>query len=191
MIERVRGRIEERGADWVVLGMGLISVRVQTTGTTIAALPEAGDVQLYTYMHMREDALILYGFQGEDERVAFERLIGVTGVGPRAAQGLLSGLSPSALGDAIEQEHVDALVRVPGIGRKTAQRIILELKGKLVPLGLPTPVAAPRDNGLLSTLVGLGYSSAEAGEALRHIPEAEGASDEERLRAAFRHLSAR
>jgi Holliday junction DNA helicase RuvA len=104
---------------------------------------------------------------------------------------MLSTMAPAALREAIERESVDALVRVPGIGRKTAQRVILELKGKLVPLGAPAAaISAPADNDLVAVLVGLGYSAAEAGEALRSVPAREGLSDEDRLRAALRHFAA-
>jgi len=191
MIERVRGRVEERGADWVTLGIGPISLRVNTTGTTLNSLGDGqSEVSLLTHLYIREDLVVLYGFSSREERETFERLIGVSGVGPRAAQLMLSVLSPAAVHDAIEGEQIDALVRVPGIGRKTAQRVILELKGKLVGVGA-SAVAPPKpaDNELAGVLVGLGYSAAEAAEALRHVPPQEGVSDEDRLRAALRHFA--
>lgn len=192
MIERIRGRVERRGDDAVILDLGPISLRVNTTSATLSNLPgQGGEASLLTYLYMREDLMVLYGFATGEERDLFERLITVTGVGPRAAQSMLSVLSPAAVYEAIEQEQVDALVRVPGIGRKTAQRVILELKGKLVPLGLPTAAQAPApvDSELVGVLVGLGYSAAEAAEALRSVPPREGVSDEDRLRAALRHFT--
>ncbi len=195
MIERVRGRVEERGVDWVTLSLGPLSLRVNTTGTTLSALGDiGGEVVLLTHLYIREDLVVLYGFGTSEEREVFLRLIGVSGVGPRAAQLMLSVLSPAALGDAIEGEKIDVLVRVPGIGRKTAQRVILELKGKLVGIeASATPGAAPpkqADGELVGVLVGLGYSAAEAAEALRSVPPREGLSDEDRLRAALRHFAA-
>lgn len=192
MIERIRGRLEERGADWAIINLGVVSLRVHTTGTTLASLGEIGaEVVLLTHLYQREDVMALYGFASREERELFLRLLGVTGVGPRAAQMMLSTLSAGAVHDAIEREQVDMLVRVPGIGRKTAQRVILELKGKLVPLGGAMPSApAPADTELASVLVGLGYSAAEAAEALRSVPPREGLSDEDRLRAALRHFAA-
>ena len=195
MIERIRGRVEERGIDWVTLGMGLISLRVNTTGTTLNTLSENGaEVSLLTHLYIREDLMALYGFGTSEERDVFLRLIGVSGVGPRAAQLMLSVLSPAAVRDAIEGEQIDTLVRVPGIGRKTAQRVILELKGKLVGVEASTaPGTAPlkqADSELAGVLVGLGYSAVEAAEALRSAPPREGLSDEDRLRAALRHFAA-
>lgn len=191
MIERIRGRVEERGADWVVVNLGVVSLRVHTTSTTLSTVGEVGaEVNLLTHLYQREDLLALYGFATREERELFLRLLGVTGVGPRAAQMMLSTLSPSALQQAIEGEAVDTLVRVPGIGRKTAQRVILELKGKLVPIGAGTVAApSPADSDLASVLIGLGYSAAEAAEALRSVPPKEGLSDEDRLRAALRHFA--
>lgn len=191
MIESIRGRVEERGDDWVVVDLGAVSLRVNTTHATLAEIGGHGpEVRLFTHLYLREDVVVLYGFSSKEERTIFERLLGVTGVGPRAAQAMLSALSPATLRDAIEGESVDALVRVPGIGRKTAQRVILELKGKLVPLGVPATAApAPADSELIGVLVGLGYSAAEASEALRRVPAQEGLSDADRLRAALRHFA--
>lgn len=191
MIDSIRGRVGERGEDWLIVDLGALSVRVNTTRGTLATIGNRGaETSLCTFLYLREDLVVLYGFGSSEERAVFERLLAVTGVGPRAAQAMLSTLSPAALGEAIERESVDALVRVPGIGRKTAQRVILELKGKLVPLGAPTAaLPAPADNDLAAALVGLGYSAAEASEALRNVPAREGLSDEDRLRAALQHFA--
>ena len=191
MIDHVRGRIEECGDDWTIVDLGAVSLRVHTTHTTLAQIGPAGaEVSLYTHLYLRDDVVALYGFGTGDERAAFERLLSVTGVGPRAAQAVLSVLSPAALRDTIESERVDALLRAPGIGRKTAQRVILELKGKLVPLGRPVPAPpAAADSDLVTVLVNLGYSVAEATEALRGVPGQEGLSDEDRLRAALRYFA--
>lgn len=192
MIDRVRGRVAECGEDWVIVDLGAISLRVNTTRGTMANLgPPGTTVSLFSHLYLREDLVVLYGFATREEREVFERLLGVTGVGPRAAQAMLSTLSPSALQSAIDGESVDALVRVPGIGRKTAQRVILELKGKLVPLGASSAApSAPADGDLVGVLTGLGYSAAEAAEALRSVTTQEGLSDEDRLRAALRHFAA-
>jgi Holliday junction DNA helicase RuvA len=192
MIERIRGRVGERGDDWVTVDMGAVSVRVSTTRSTLSETGDRGsDVSLLTYLYVRDDVLALYGFSSREERALFERLLGITGIGPRAAQAILSAMTTVAVRDAIESENVDALVRVPGIGRKTAQRVILELKGKLVPLGPSAAVATPADGELIGLLVSLGYSAAEASEALSRVPAKEGLSDEDRLRAALRQISAR
>lgn len=192
MIDGIRGRVAERGDDWVIVDLGMVSLRVNTTRGTLDAVGGRGEaISLYTHLYLREDVVVLYGFGTREEREVFERLLGVTGVGPRAAQSMLSALNPGALQQAIEAENVDALVRVPGIGRKTAQRVILELKGKLVPLGAPTVAPpSPADGDLVALLVNLGYSAAEASAALRNVPAREGLSDEDRLRAALRHFAA-
>ncbi len=192
MIERVRGRAGERGEDWIVLDLGAVCLRINTTAGTLSNLDADGaEISLYTYLYLREDVMVLYGFGSREERAVFERLLGVTGVGPRVAQAMLSALSPTALQGAIEAENVDALIRVPGVGRKTAQRVILELKGKLVPVGAPSTAApAPAHAELIGVMMGLGYSAAEAAEALRNVPAEEGLTDEDRLRSALRYFSA-
>lgn len=197
MIEHIRGLVGERGQDWLVLDLGAVGVRVNTTTSTVAGVGDKGSVAtLLTYLYMRDDLLVLYGFGTAEERALFEQLIAITGIGPRVAQQILSTLSADALRDAIEHEQVDVLVRVPGVGRKTAQRVILELKGKLTPLdgsqatapaGSATP--SPNDAELIGVLVGLGYSASEAAEALRHVSTQERLSDEDRLRAALRRFS--
>src|SRR5438309_2054054 len=136
MIHAIRGFVEERGADYVVLGVGPVSLKVQTTTQTLGLIGgQEGQVHLHTYLYMREDVFALYGFSTPAERAMFERLIGVTGVGPRVALNLLSGFTTERLGAAIDADDAVALTRAPGIGRKTAQRIILELRGKLIPPG--------------------------------------------------------
>jgi Holliday junction DNA helicase RuvA len=143
---------------------------------------------------MREDVLSLFGFATIEERSLFEELLGVSGVGPRAALGFLSVFTPAGLREAIDGEDLTRLIRVPGIGRKTAQRVVLELKGKLTPQSTHTQTSqlAPRDQELIQVLAGLGYSSTEAGEAVRHGSEvAATGSDEDRLRAALNYFSSR
>ncbi len=197
MIEHVRGLVAERGQDWLVLDLGAVAVRVNATTSTVSSVGDKGSVAtLLTYLYMRDDLLVLYGFGTAAERALFERLIAISGIGPRVAQQILSALSADALHDAIEHEQVDVLVRVPGVGRKTAQRVILELKGKLTPLdgsqaATPTGLVAtaPNDAELIGVLVGLGYSAAEAADALRHVSTEERLSDEDRLRAALRRFS--
>ena len=191
MIESIAGRLAGAGDDWVVVDLGAVCLRVNTTRTTLAnAGAEGGAVRLFTHLYLRDDLVALYGFGTLEEREVFERLISVTGVGPRAAQALLSSLTFTSLVSAIDDGDVDVLVRAPGIGRKTAQRVILELKGRLAPESdgaRPATVQANRD--LIPVLMGLGYSAAEASEALQNVTTEEASSDEDRLRAALRHFS--
>jgi len=195
MIESLRGLVEACTSDSAVLRLGGVSVRLGVTAETVRGLRPGEPAELYTYLHMREDVLALYGFATREERSLFEELLGVTGVGPRSALGFLSTFTPAGLREAIEQADVDRLIRVPGVGRKTAQRVVLELKGKLalVPArSTQVNPISPRDQELLQVLSGLGYSASEAGEAVRHSSEvAEEGSDEDRLRAALSYFASR
>jgi Holliday junction DNA helicase RuvA len=138
--------------------------------------------------------IALYGFATLEERSLFEELMSVTGVGPRSALGFLSLFSPEGLREAIAEEDYVRLTKVPGIGRKTAQRVVLELKGKLERVGVPTarvPLSR-QDQELLSVLTdSLGYTAAEAAEALRSGEVAAATNDEDRLRAAIRAIAGR
>src|SRR5690242_10558684 len=126
MIESLRGVVETCASDAAVLRLGGVSLRLSVTGETLRALRPGEQAELYTYLYMREDVLALYGFATLEERRVFERLLGVTGVGPRAALAFLSIFTPATLYEAIEGEDLVRLTRVPGVGRKTAQRVVLE-----------------------------------------------------------------
>jgi len=192
MIESIRGIVESCTADGAVLRLGGISIRLGVTGEAVRALQPGQPAELHTHLYMREGLAALYGFASVEERSLFEELMGVTGVGPRAALGFLSIFSPTGLREAIANEDLTRLTRVPGVGRKTAQRVILELKGKLERVGGPSPAAQPsaRDQELLGVLTGsLGFGAAEAGEALRSGDVAAAGTDEDRLRAAIRFIS--
>lgn len=193
MIESVRGIVERCTADAVVLRLGSISVRLGVPGETAHTLQAGEAAELHAFLYLREDSAALYGFATLEERSLFEELLGVTGVGPRSALGFLSQFNPAALREAIEGEDLTRLTRVPGIGRKTAQRVVLELKGKLARVGTSgTAAAAPRDADLLRVLTeSLGYSAAEAAEALRSNEVATAHTDEDRLRAAIRFFAVR
>ena len=193
MIHGLRGPVEETGADYVVLRVGPVSVRVLTTTQTLGQIGGGdGPVHVHTYLYVREDIMALYGFSSTAERELFERLIAVTGIGPRVALNLLSGFAPEQLSAAIDSDDATALTRVPGIGRKTAQRIILELRGKLTPMPeSPGRGAPPADRDLIEALTGLGFSHAQAQLALSSLDAQEGLTDEEKLRAAIRYLGSR
>ncbi len=193
MIESLRGVVELCTGDAAILRLGAVSIRLGITAETARGLRPGGTVELFTHLFFREDVVALYGFSSREERAMFEELLGVTGVGPRVALGFLSAFTPSGLREAIDGEDVVRLTRVPGVGRKTAQRVVLELRGKLVaaaPAG-PTSQLSPRDQELIQVLAGLGYTSTEAGEAVRHSNDvaAEG-TDEDRLRAALSYFAA-
>jgi Holliday junction DNA helicase RuvA len=193
VIESLRGQVETCAPDSTVLRLGSVSLRLGITAQTAHTLRPGEQTELFTHLYMREDLLLLFGFASREERSLFEELLGVTGVGPKVALGLLSGFTPAGLRDAIEREDVTRLVKVPGVGRKTAQRVVLELKGKLVLSAGASPQAgqiSPREQELMQVLSGLGYSAAEAAEAVHHSTEvAEQGSDEDRLRAALSYFA--
>ena len=164
MIASLYGRVRSLHSDRAVIDVGGVGLAVSVTPATSARLSLGNDAQLFTSLVVREDALTLYGFLDEESRVAFDLVQTVTGIGPKVAMSILANLSPEDLGYAIAQENVAALERVPGIGRKGAQRLILELKGKITHLAQGTPVGhVPlwREQ-LSSALVSLGFSAKEA-----------------------------
>src|SRR5581483_4197638 len=131
MIESIRGVVESCSADGAVLRLGGISLRLGVTGETVRLLKPGQVAELFTHLYLRDEVVALYGFATPEERRVFEELMGVTGVGPRSALGFLSIFTPEGLREAIANEDYTRLTKVPGIGRKTAQRVVLELKGKL------------------------------------------------------------
>jgi holliday junction DNA helicase RuvA len=191
MIASVRGVVESRLADGLVVAVGGVGLRIFSSGTSLAATGASGEqVHLHTHLHVREDALTLYGFTTSEELRLFELLLTVSGVGPRVALSLLSAFAAEALRDAIAQRDADRLTRVPGVGRKTAERLVLELHGKVGPRGAPATVGtgtAP-DGDVLSALTTLGFGLPEAQEAVQALP-ADAPSDlEERIKLALRYF---
>jgi len=188
-IARLRGVIEESGADWLLVFVGGVGLRVQVPASTAEALGRPGEaVLLYTHLHLRDDAVSLYGFASAEDLRLFEMLIGVSGVGPRGALSLLSALGAEGLSDAVAAGDVPRLQQVPGVGQKTAARLALELKGKLV--GRPTAAAIPagRDDDVVAALVGLGYSQAEAQAAAASVPSDGSLAVEDRIRRALAYF---
>jgi len=194
MIESLRGVVEACSADAAVLRLGAVSVRLGISAETAKGLRPGERAELFTHLFLREELLALYGFSSREERAMFEELLGVSGVGPKVALGFLSTFTPTGLREAIDGEDVARLTRVPGVGKKTAQRVVLELRGKLVVVaaGTSSGKLSPRDQELMQVLAGLGYTSSEANEAVRHSIEvaAEG-TDEDRLRAALGYFASR
>lgn len=191
MIGTLRGRLEATGDNYVVIDVGGVGYRVHVPTTVLDNLGEPGSsVSLYTHLHVRENELSLYGCATSDELALFEQLLTVSGIGPRAALALLSALSPDTLRLAIARGEVEVLTQVPGIGKRTAERIILDLKGKIDLAGLEPealPALTPIDHEVIAALTTLGYSAAEAKAALRHVP-AEVETLEERITAALRAM---
>lgn len=191
-IARLRGIVEEKGEDWAIIGVGGLGVLASMPAPAADALTPGEQASLYTYLHVREDALTLYGFATADELRLFEQLIGVSGIGPRAALALLSALDYTSLTLAIVGGQTDALRRVPGIGQKTAERLVLELRDKVAPPAegttAPQQQKQEKDAELIAALMGLGYSQVEAAAAAEQTDGA-GQPLEERVRTALQYFA--
>jgi len=186
MIASVEGRIRAVGKDSIVVDVGGVGLRVLCPIPTVVASRAGEAIFLYTHLIVREDELSLVGFATADELSLFEHLIAVSGVGPRLALTLLSGMAPDALRLAIGQEQPDVLARIPGIGRKTAQKIVLELKDKIGAVEVSEGLAAltEADAAVIDALTALGYSVVEAQRAVQGLPR-DVTDVEERLRRAL------
>lgn len=189
MIGKLTGILSDKNPPQVVVDCGGVGYEVQVPMSTFYNLPANGEkVSLLTHFVVREDAQILYGFATGTEREAFRELIKISGVGPRTALSVLSGLSVSELSQAITLQEAGRLVKIPGIGKKTAERLLLELKGKMGPdLGVASSVADDAQADILQALLALGYSDKEAPLALKALPKDVGVS--EGIKLALRALA--
>lgn len=190
MIAGLEGLLASIAADHIVLNVGGVFYRVFMPGSTIAALGAVGDTaHVYTYLYVREDQLALYGAPEERQLKLFESLLGVTGIGPKAALSILSTMPVDSLENAIASGNVDILTRVPGIGRKTASRLVLELKGKLDILAAAGISATPSvASEVVEALTGLGYSAAEIQSALSNLPKESELTTEDMVMFALKKL---
>ena len=190
MIGKLTGTLLEKNPPQILLDCHGVGYEVDVPMSTFYNLPAVGEaVSLLTHFVVREDAQLLYGFGSAAERGAFRQLIKITGVGPRMALSLLSGMSVAELSQAVTQQESGRLVKVPGIGKKTAERLLLELKGKLgADLGLPhAAVANDVQSDIEQALMALGYSDREALAALKSLPKDVGVS--EGIKLALKALS--
>ena len=189
LISSVRGTLEGTGPDWMDIEMGGITLRVNTPSSSIESLGQVGSpVKLFTSLQVREDSLSLFGFDTPEARQAFETLIGISGIGPRVALSILSIFRPEELAAAVESGDIKSFTAVPGVGRKTASRIVLELKGKLE-LDWSIAITPALDGDALDALTALGYSPVEAREALSGLAEDVTPTTEDRVRLALQHLA--
>jgi holliday junction DNA helicase RuvA len=181
MIGKLTGTLSEKNPPQVLVDCNGVGYEVDVPMSTFYGLPALGDkVALLTHFVVREDAQILFGFATASEREAFRQLIKISGVGPRTALAVLSGMSVGDIAQAVTQQDATRFVKVPGIGKKTAERLLLELKGKIgADLGLAGGGAIPSDAqaDILQALVALGYSDKEAQAALKSLPKDVGVSD--------------
>jgi len=190
MIASIQGKLAARESDHIIIAVNGIGYKVYTPHSTADRLND-DEVFLHTHLVVREDSLTLYGFATSSERSLFETLLTISGVGPRVALAILGTLSIDNLRNAVVSDRSEILTRVPGIGKKTAQKILFELKDKL-PVGLD---AAPVDSfddvnsDVIDTLVALGYSIVEAQTAVQALPKDAPDDVEERVRLALQYFA--
>ena len=180
MIGKLTGTLAEKNPPQVLVDCQGVGYEVDVPMSTFYNLPGLGEkVSLLTHFVVREDAQILFGFGSAGERETFRQLIKISGVGPRTALAVLSGMSVGDIGQAVTQQDASRLVKVPGIGKKTAERLLLELKGKIgADLGaMGIAIASDTQGDILQALVALGYSDKEAQAALKSLPKDIGVSE--------------
>ena len=197
MIGRIRGTLLEKNPPQIVVDVHGVGYELDVPMSTFYGLPATGQtVDLHTHFAVREDGHFLYGFSTESERGAFRQILKVSGIGARTALAVLSGLSVTDLAQAVALQESARLIRIPGIGKKTAERLLLELRdklGKALPelaaasAGIPTASAHEGRGDVLNALLALGYNEREALSAMKGLPEDVGVSDG--IRLALRNLS--
>ncbi|WP_075678745.1 Holliday junction branch migration protein RuvA [Roseburia sp. 831b] len=201
MYSYIKGQLAEIEEDKIVVETGGIGYNIYTTGQTFQYLPPVGeDVKVYTYLHLREDIMMLYGFLSKDELKVFKLLLGVNGIGPKGALAILSVMTTDDLRFAVLGDDAKAIAKAPGVGAKTAQRLILELKDKLkledafeqklshVQAETTTNVNGVK-NEAVQALVALGYSSSEALKAMNGIELTPDMEVEDLLKAALKNMA--
>jgi holliday junction DNA helicase RuvA len=196
MIHRLRGILVEKDTEGVVVDVGGVGYRASASVATLRALPSLGEeCVIHTRMVVREDAMLLFGFAAPEERAAFDALTAVSKVGPKLALAVLSAMSPQQISEAVARGDVPKLSSVPGLGRKTAERLVLELKGKDLAVFGPVPVVSSDGGGggpymeAREALTALGYSLEEAEKALNSIPPQD--SVEKYIKEALRRIGSR
>jgi Holliday junction DNA helicase RuvA len=191
MIAHVRGQVASRDASGVVVEVGGVGLRISAPTSTLGKLTQGEQATLHTYLYVREDQLSLFGFASPEERATFELLLTVNGVGPKAALGILSALSVDQLRSAIANGNADLITVVPGIGKRIASRVILDLRDKMGPRGakgLPDILGQQSpDADVLDALVQVfGYSPQQAAQAVAALPPDAPSELEDRIRAALK-----
>ncbi|OGD31025.1 Holliday junction DNA helicase RuvA [Candidatus Azambacteria bacterium RIFCSPHIGHO2_02_46_12] len=173
MISRLKGILETKAEKYVIMDIGGVGFKIFVSAATLENLPAAGQsATLHTHLNVREEALDLYGFLTQEELKFFELLLTISGVGPKVALGVLSIASVKTLVSAIAKGEVEFLTKVSGIGTKIAQKIILELKDKIIKLGFEAGEAATlEDYEVIDALIGLGYTPNQARRAVRDLPK--------------------
>jgi Holliday junction DNA helicase RuvA len=194
LISSLHGRLESMSADFAVINVGGVGFQVFMPTTALSALGSPGnEVKVYTHLHVRDDNLSLFGFLTADELWLFQTLIGVTGLGPRLALAMLSALNTEQITMAIATSSEAMLTMIPGIGKKVANRIILELKDKIGAGWIATPAAqiAQENTDVLAALTSLGYSAAEATKAVATLPTDSPLDLEEKIKLALQYFGSK
>jgi Holliday junction DNA helicase RuvA len=191
MIASLQGTVESLGSDWAIINVGGVGFRIYMPTSVLSTLGVVGEsVKLHTHLHVKEDDISLYGFSTADELYLFETLIGVSGLGPRLALAMLSTMSVEQLTMAIATGSTDLLTSVPGIGKKMAERLVLELKDKIGAGLIATPAAqiAEEHAEVLAALTSLGYSVTEASRAVATLPRDSKLTLEEQVKIALQYF---
>jgi len=191
VIASLHGKLESLGSEWAVINVGGIGFQVYMPTSTLSTLSTIGEeVKLYTHLHLKEDNATLYGFASADELGLFQTLITVSGLGPKLALAMLSAMNVEKLTMAIASGSTDLLTVVPGIGKKVANRLILELKDKVGAGWITTPAAAlaEENTDVLAALTSLGYSVSEASRAVATLPSPSELSLEEKIKLALQYF---
>ncbi len=192
MIYSVKGKLITKKSDFFVVDVGGVAFKIATSFNVLKSLPQIGqEVNIFTHLHVRENALELYGFLDEEEMQLFEMLIGISGIGPKSAISILGVEKVNKLKAAIVEGRVELLTKASGVGRKTAERVVLELRGKLQQKGARELVGVMEsDSDIVEALVGLGYTKSQAQDALAKI-DPKISKIEERIKAALKLLKSK
>jgi Holliday junction DNA helicase RuvA len=194
MIAGLKGTLQALGSDWAIINVNGIGFQVYMPTSTLSTLGATGEeVELHTHLYLREDNATLYGFATAEELGLFQTLIGVSGLGPKLALVMLSAMSVEKLAMAIASGSADLLAEIPGIGKRTASRIILELKEKIAAGWLAAPVAelAAENADVVAALTSLGYSVREATRAVATLPQDQKLTLEEKIKLALQYFTAK
>jgi len=189
MIAGLQGKLQAIGSNWAIINVGGISFQVYMPTSTLSTLGAVGEeVELYTHFYLREDNATLYGFATAEELALFQTVTAVSGVGPKLALAMLSAMSAEKLAMAIGSGSTELLSEVPGVGKKMASRLVLELKGKLMAGGLAPAELAEENADVLTALTSLGYSVREATGAIATLPQDQKLSLEEKVKLALQYF---
>jgi len=193
MIAGLKGRLQALGSDWAIVNVGGIGFQVYMPTSTLSTLGTTGEeVELHTHLHLREDNATLYGFASAEELGLFQTLIGVSGLGPKLALAMLSAMGVEKLTMAIATGSADLLDEIPGVGKKLASRLILELKGKIAAGWIGAPAELAEENtDVLAALISLGYSVREATRALATLPPDQKLALEEKIKLALQSFTSK